>query len=151
MIIHKKDVIMPNHLHMIVRVNNVGTPYMASGGGTTGCAASGGGTTGCAASGVGTTGCAASGVGTTGCAASGVRTTGCDERTPYMASLPIKSKQTVSKAIQQYKASVTRDTAISELWQPRFHDRIIRNEDEYWKIWKYIDENPLNWENDEYR
>jgi len=35
-------------------------------------------------------------------------------------------------------------------WQPRFHDHIIRSEEEYQRIWKYIDENPQNWANDEY-
>jgi len=31
-------------------------------------------------------------------------------------------------------------------WQPRFHDHIIRNEDELNKIRKYIKKNPLKWE-----
>jgi len=73
-----------------------------------------------------------------------------NERTPYMASLQTKSKQTVSKAIQQYKASVSRETKIAGLWQPRFHDHIIRNEEKYKLIWRYIDENPIKWNEDRY-
>jgi len=73
-----------------------------------------------------------------------------DKRTPYMVSLQAKSKQTVSKTIQQYKASVSRDTAIIGLWQSRFHDHIIRNEDEYQQKWHYIDQNPAKWAEDEF-
>ena len=35
-------------------------------------------------------------------------------------------------------------------WQPRFHDRIIRNEKEYTAISKYIENNVANWQHDEY-
>ncbi len=35
------------------------------------------------------------------------------------------------------------------LWQLRYHDRIIRDEDELNRIRKYIIENPLNWAEDE--
>ena len=35
------------------------------------------------------------------------------------------------------------------LWQLRYHDRIIRDEDELNRIRKYIIENPLNWAGDE--
>jgi len=33
-------------------------------------------------------------------------------------------------------------------WQRSFHDRIIRNQIEYWNIYNYIANNPSNWEND---
>ena len=36
------------------------------------------------------------------------------------------------------------------IWQTRFHDHIIRDEASYLRIWKYIDENPLNWQEDCY-
>ena len=35
-----------------------------------------------------------------------------------------------------------------KLWQKSYHDHIIRDEKDYLKIWKYIDENPLKWEED---
>ena len=35
-------------------------------------------------------------------------------------------------------------------WQRSFHDRIIRDEAEYRRIWQYIDENPARWTEDEY-
>ncbi|MCE5300143.1 MAG: transposase [Spirochaetia bacterium] len=34
------------------------------------------------------------------------------------------------------------------LWQRSFHDHIIRDEDEYARIWEYIENNPLKWEED---
>ncbi|MFA6947545.1 MAG: transposase [Eubacteriales bacterium] len=35
-----------------------------------------------------------------------------------------------------------------KIWQYRFYDHIIRNEQEYQKIWEYIDTNPLKWSED---
>ncbi|MEG1887523.1 MAG: hypothetical protein RR177_05285, partial [Oscillospiraceae bacterium] len=54
---------------------------------------------------------------------------------------------TIATAINQMKGYVTKQIGIS-LWQKLFHDHIIRNEREYQKIWQYIDENPLKWEED---
>ncbi len=34
------------------------------------------------------------------------------------------------------------------IFQRSYHDHIIRNEKEYLELWKYIDNNPYNWEND---
>ena len=34
------------------------------------------------------------------------------------------------------------------LWQRSFHDHIIRGEDDYRKIWEYIDTNVIRWEED---
>ena len=71
-----------------------------------------------------------------------------ETRTPCMASLQEKSKQIVPKAIQQFKASVTRKTKTPDLWQTRYYDHVIRSEKEYQEIWQYTDENPLKWEQD---
>ena len=37
-----------------------------------------------------------------------------------------------------------------KIWQFRYHDHIIRNEDDYLRIWQYIDENPTKWAKDRY-
>lgn len=42
------------------------------------------------------------------------------------------------------------DEKFQTFWQTRFHDHIIRNEEDYLRIWKYIDENPAKWTHDEY-
>ncbi len=34
------------------------------------------------------------------------------------------------------------------LWQRSFHDHVIRNDQDYQMIWKYIDENPARWADD---
>ena len=34
------------------------------------------------------------------------------------------------------------------LWQRSFHDHIIRGENDYLKIWNYIDTNPQKWQED---
>ena len=36
------------------------------------------------------------------------------------------------------------------VWQRSFYDHIIRDEDDYQRIWEYIDENPATWSEDEY-
>lgn len=55
-------------------------------------------------------------------------------------------------AIGSFKSATTKkihkiqpDLAV---WQRSFHDHVIRNQKSYEGIWKYIDENPLKWEED---
>lgn len=36
------------------------------------------------------------------------------------------------------------------LWQRNFYDHIIRDEDDFLKIYNYIDENPVKWQDDCY-
>jgi len=55
----------------------------------------------------------------------------------------------VPKIINSLK-TLTSKKAGSSLWQRSYHDRIIRNEAEYRKIWQYIDESPTKWVNDKY-
>ena len=37
-----------------------------------------------------------------------------------------------------------------KIWQKSFHDRVIRNYEEYQEIQQYIDENHLKWKEDKY-
>ncbi|TJX66429.1 transposase [Soehngenia saccharolytica] len=60
-----------------------------------------------------------------------------------------KTAPTISRIMQQFKGSVSKQTGLS-LWQKSFYDHIIRDEQEYQKIWNYIETNPLKWENDKY-
>ncbi len=58
---------------------------------------------------------------------------------------------TISTIIRSYKSAVTKHAnrlGFENGWQSLFHDRIIRDDDEYQKINNYIENNPLNWEND---
>ncbi len=51
---------------------------------------------------------------------------------------------TISRLIQQFKGSVSKQIGFS-MWQKLFYDHIIRNEQEYQKVWQYIDTIPLKW------
>lgn len=42
-----------------------------------------------------------------------------------------------------------RNVIIGKLWQRDFYDHILRNEADYLEKWKYIDENPDKWMQDE--
>jgi REP element-mobilizing transposase RayT len=56
---------------------------------------------------------------------------------------------TISTVINQFKGFITKQIGES-IWQKLFHDRIIRTEEEYIKICKYIQENPQTWLQDCY-
>ena len=53
------------------------------------------------------------------------------------------------KTFSSRRINAIRQTAGCQVWQSRFHDRIIRNEPELNKIREYIINNPLNRETDE--
>lgn len=55
---------------------------------------------------------------------------------------------TISWVINHMKGYVTKQIGFSP-WQRSFNDHIIRNENEYAAYWRYIEHNPINWENDE--
>ena len=59
----------------------------------------------------------------------------------------------LSRIIGQYKSAVTKyanEHDISFAWQPRFHDHIIRNWTEMNHIAQYIQHNPMKWELDRF-
>ncbi len=60
----------------------------------------------------------------------------------------------VSVIIQQYKSSLKRWCNKNGheyfKWQPRFYDHIIRNTQSHYNISKYIIDNPINWNDDEF-
>ncbi|MBK7058487.1 MAG: transposase [Leptospiraceae bacterium] len=73
---------------------------------------------------------------------------------------PVLNPLSLSKIIRWYKGRVTfeisRRDAIHRVlnnnfqWQPRFHDRIVRDEIELYNVRNYIANNPRNWEDDEF-
>jgi len=62
---------------------------------------------------------------------------------------PAKLAPTISRIIQQFKGSISKQVGFS-IWQKSFYDHIIRNDQEYEKIYDYIETNPLKWEEDKY-
>ena len=61
----------------------------------------------------------------------------------------IASPTTVKTIIGQMKRFVSMQCGFS-VWQKSFHDHIIRNQKEYYRIVKYIKNNPMRWINDCY-
>ena len=60
---------------------------------------------------------------------------------------PAPTNRAVPHFISTFKRFCHRDFG-SCIFQRSYHDRIIRNEPEYLKIWKYIDDNPALWDKD---
>ncbi|MFI3326995.1 MAG: transposase [Clostridia bacterium] len=59
----------------------------------------------------------------------------------------IISAPTISQIVGQMKRVVSRDLKF-DVWQKSFHDHVIRNQNDYEKIWNYIDNNHMKWELD---
>ena len=51
---------------------------------------------------------------------------------------------TISTVVRLMKGSVSKQAGFS-VWQKGFHDHVVRNEEDYQEIWKYITGNPLRW------
>ena len=60
-----------------------------------------------------------------------------------------RGRSPLQNIVRNIKSFMTKYAGFS-IWQRSFHDHIIRNENEYRRIWKYIDENPINWIADKY-
>jgi len=116
-------VIMPNHIHAILRIENgivVGTHGIV--------------------------------VGTHGRASRQTPTppmptnTGVAYRSPKsISSFMAGFKSAATKRINEY-----RNSPKMPVWQTRFHDHIIRNDAEYQRIYNYIETNIENWEKDKF-
>jgi putative transposase len=71
-----------------------------------------------------------------------------------LRNTPCRMPKSVSSFIGGFKSVVTKifneinNTSGIPVWQPRFYDRIIRNEKELNRIRQYIKNNPKNWKND---
>ncbi len=62
-----------------------------------------------------------------------------------------QGKNTLSSIVGSYKSAVSKH--IHRLgyefhWQSRFHDHVIRDEETYYKIKNYIQNNPSKWDED---
>lgn len=66
-----------------------------------------------------------------------------------LLSIKNSSDISISRIIKQTKGLVTKRIG-SSIWQKSFYDHVIRNEQDYYEIVRYIQMNPLKWENDKY-
>ena len=124
-------VIMPNHVHMIVIITDANTPNVVE-----------------------TPHCDVSNIKSN--ENNVVETPHCDVSTTTintkMQFIANKCGR-LSHVISRFKSAVTRyanENNISFKWQTRFHDHIIRNQNESNKIAQYIENNPYNWTTDDY-
>ena len=56
---------------------------------------------------------------------------------------------TLSQVVSSLKRIVSKHAGFP-LWQHSFHDHIVRNEQDFAEIYRYIEENPLKWDLDRY-
>ncbi|WP_224995265.1 transposase [Cesiribacter sp. SM1] len=75
------------------------------------------------------------------------------EKNHYMADLSSKAGS-ISRIVGSYKRSCTirvKEVGVKDFsWQSRFHDHIIRNQQELEKIENYIVSNPAKWADDKF-
>ena len=64
----------------------------------------------------------------------------------------LQKRSIISNTIGYLKMNTSRDIHkngfIGDIWQRSFYDHIIRDENDYLKIWNYIDTNPQKWNED---
>ena len=55
----------------------------------------------------------------------------------------------MDRIIDLHKLPIEKYNCENKLWQSNYHDHIIRNEKDYWRIKNYIRNNPKNWTDDD--
>jgi putative transposase len=74
-------------------------------------------------------------------------------KTPGQQRFRNQGKNTVSSIIGSYKSAVSKHAhrlGFNMQWQPRFHDHVIRDNDEYSRITRYIMNNVTTWPTDKF-
>lgn len=77
-----------------------------------------------------------------------------DDKNQFYSSISPKPKS-VSTILRSYKSVVTKHVNRLDIcnefeWQERFHDHIFRDEPEFHRIVKYIENNPPKWNEDKF-
>ena len=67
-------------------------------------------------------------------------------RLPILGA-PSPTNAVIPHFVSTLKRFCNRDTGM-QVFQRSYHDHVIRNEDDYLKIWQYIDNNPARWQED---
>ena len=66
---------------------------------------------------------------------------------PTLQTIVCALKSLTTKAVNRQN-----NTPGEQLWQRSYYEHVIRNNEDYLEIWKYIDGNPSNWlEDQDYR
>ena len=61
---------------------------------------------------------------------------------------PAPTSADIPALVSVFKRFVNRKIG-QNIWQRSYYDHVIRGREDYLEIWKYIDENPLRWSDDE--
>ena len=75
-----------------------------------------------------------------------------DEKLREIRESPLRGRSVISKIIGYIKMNVSKEIRSRygniKVWQRGFNDHVIRDREEYYKILKYICQNPLRWQFD---
>ena len=58
--------------------------------------------------------------------------------------VPTKRSSAIARFIGTFKRYCNKEYG-ENIWQGRYYDHVIRNQQDYNEIWEYIEGNPLNW------
>ncbi|MDR1735866.1 MAG: hypothetical protein LBR85_03230 [Oscillospiraceae bacterium] len=72
-----------------------------------------------------------------------------DEDDGGASGKPRPTNAEIPKLISSIKRFTNKQAGFN-MWQISYHDHIIRDEEDYQNHWRYIDENPRRWAEDEY-
>jgi len=65
------------------------------------------------------------------------------------SGMPNPTNAIVPKTISSLKRFTNKSCGFS-LWQSHYYDHVVRDEEDYLRICRYMDENPLKWQEDKY-
>ena len=65
-----------------------------------------------------------------------------------MSGTPSPTNSHIAKFVSTFKRFCNKKSG-DNIWQRTSYDHIVRNQDDYGKIWEYIENNPENWTKDE--
>ena len=63
------------------------------------------------------------------------------------SGMPVPTNSLIGKFVGTFKRYCNREYG-KNIWQRSYHDHIIRDKNDYEKIWNYIDTNVIRWKND---
>ena len=58
--------------------------------------------------------------------------------------VPTNKNSVISNFVSTFKRFCNREYG-NNIWQPRYYDHIIRNQEDYNYTWEYIENNPIKW------
>ena len=78
-----------------------------------------------------------------------INNNGASENYSGASGMPRPTNAIIPKFISSIKRFSNKQAGLN-IWQDSYYDHIIRDEADYLRIWKYMDENPAKWTEDEY-